>query len=92
MIIEPGDKVHVVNRAFFENTVRRHFLGEAMAARGALCRLEGFSFVRDSQSEMYEKKPGSRMTIIDLAESGYIVTLIDPNVDLDKVSYHYLDK
>ena len=92
MIIEPGDKVHVVYRAYYEKSVRRHFLGEVMASKGALCRVKGFSFVRDSQSEMYEKKPEQHMTIIDLAESGYIVTLIDSNVDLDQVSYHYLDK
>jgi hypothetical protein len=62
-----------------------------MASKGALCRLRGYSFVRDSQSEMYAKKPDEHMTIIDLAESGYIVTLIDSNVDLDQVSYRYLD-
>ncbi|NND91956.1 MAG: hypothetical protein HKN42_13940 [Granulosicoccus sp.] len=91
MIIDTGDKVHVVYRAFYENSVRRHFLGEVTACKGALCRLRGFSFVRDSQSEMYTKKPEKHITIIDLAESGYIVTLIDSNVDLDQVSYHYLD-
>ncbi len=91
MIIEPGDKVHVVYRAYYNESVRRHFLGEVMAAKGALCRIKGFSFVRDPQSEMYDKEPDKHMTILDLAESGYIVTLLDPEVDLDKVSYHYID-
>lgn len=91
MIVEPGDKVHVVYRAYYAESVRRHFLGEVMAAKGALCRLRGFSFVRDPQSEMYIKEPEKHMTILDLAESGYIVTLMDPDVDLDKVSYHYID-
>ena len=55
MVIEPGDKVHVVYRAYYNESVRRHFLGEVMAAKGALCRIKGFSFVRDPQSEMYVK-------------------------------------
>lgn len=91
MIIEPGDKVHIVYRAFYENSVRRHFIGEVMAAKDSLCRLRGFAFVRDPKSEMYQKKPDRRMTIIDLAESGYIVNIIDSRVDLGQVTYRYLD-
>ena len=30
------------------------------------------------------------MTIVDLAESGYIVNVIDIDIDLDKVRYRYL--
>jgi hypothetical protein len=62
-----------------------------MAAKGALCRLKGFDFVRDPKSEMYVKKSGMRTTIIDLAESGYVVNIIDAAVNLEQVSYRYLD-
>ena len=91
MIIDCGDKVHVVYRVFFENSVRRHFIGDVTAVQGALCRIDGYVFVRDPKSEMYVKKADPRSTIFDLAESGYIVNIIDKNVNLKEVNYRYLD-
>jgi hypothetical protein len=89
MIIEKGNKVHVVYRALFENSTRRHFLGEVLAVDRAVCRIEGYAFVYDRKTTMFEKKTEKRTTILDLGESGYIVNLVDSNVDLDRVSYDY---
>lgn len=91
MIIDVGEKVHVIYRANYESSVRRHFIGKILAADGALCRIEGYVFVRDPKTDVYTRKPEKRVTIIDLAESGYIVNVIDPDVDLDNVSYKYLE-
>jgi len=91
MIIEKGNKVHIIYRALYENSPRRHFLGEVVAADGALCRLEGFAFVHDPKSAtLYVKKVGKRTTVVDLGESGYIVNIVDPTVNLESVSYKYL--
>ena len=89
MIIEKGNKVHVIYRALYENSTRRHFLGEVLEAEGTLCRLEGYVFIYDPKSSMFVRKPEKRVTIIDLAESGYIVNVINTQVNLDKVSYKY---
>ncbi|MGI1679404.1 MAG: hypothetical protein K6L75_11765 [Cellvibrionaceae bacterium] len=90
MIIATGEKVHIVYRALYENSTRRHFLGEIIAVEGALCRLEGYAFVYDKKSTMYVKKPDSRMTIVDLGESGYIVNVVNSDVILSEVNYKYL--
>lgn len=90
MVIERGDKVHVIYRALYENATRRHFLGEVLVAAGAVCRIEGYVFIYDQKSTMYTRRPEIRTTIIDLAESGYIVNLISSDVDLDKVTYKYI--
>jgi hypothetical protein len=79
-----------IYRALYENSNRRHFLGEAVAAEGALCRLEGAVFVYDPKSTMYIKTPETRTTIVDLGESGYIVNVIDPAVNSDDVTYQYV--
>lgn len=89
MIIEPGEKVHVVYRALYESSNRRHFLGEVKIANGTVCRIVGYAFVYDPKSTLFVKKENKRTTIIDLAESGYIVNMIDRNVDLDKMFYKY---
>jgi hypothetical protein len=89
MILEKGNKVHVIYRALYENSIRRHFLGEVIEAEGALCRLEGFAFVYDPKSTMFVKKPEKRVTIADLGDSGYIVNIVDSAVVIDSVSYKY---
>ena len=76
MIIEQGNKVHVIYRALFENSSRRHFLGEVQEAEGSVCRLEGFVFIYDQKSTMFLRREEKRITIIDLAESGYVVNII----------------
>jgi hypothetical protein len=45
MIIEIGEKVHVVYRALYEKSNRRHFLGEVKKAEGTACRIVGNVFV-----------------------------------------------
>jgi hypothetical protein len=90
MIIEQGDKVHIIYRALYGNSTRRHFLGEVLAADGALCRVEGYVFVHDPKSTMYTKRPEKRTTIVDLGESGYIVNIVDREVILENVTYKYV--
>jgi hypothetical protein len=58
-------------------------------AEGSVCRLQGYVFIYDQKSTMYVKKPEKRITIIDLAESGYVVNVIDNNVVLADVNYRY---
>ena len=89
MIVEPGEKIHVMYRATYENSTRRHFLGEVMAVEGAICRIEGYVFVYDKRATEFVKKPEKRTTVIDISESGYIANMIDKNVILDNVRYKY---
>ncbi len=90
MIITAGDKVHVIYRALYESSTRRHFIGKVVTAEGTLCRLDGYVFVLDTESGLYKKKPEKRSTIVDLAESGYIVNVIDSKINLAEVTYRYL--
>lgn len=89
MIIEKGEKIHVMYRALYENSTRRHFLGEVKMAEGPACRLEGFVFVYDKKTTEFIRKPEKRITIIDLSESGYITNIIDKEVNLENVNYKY---
>ncbi|MCB1960923.1 MAG: hypothetical protein KDE68_10450 [Rhodocyclaceae bacterium] len=89
MVVDIGDKVHVMYRALYENATRRHFLGEVCAVDRGLCRLEGFAYVYDQKSTVFVKKPERRTTVIDLGESGYIVNVVDRGVDIASVLYRY---
>lgn len=90
MLVTPGEKVHVIYRAFYDGSLRRHFVGTVLAAEGALCRVEGYTFVTDTQTHMFERKPGPRTTMVDLAHPGYIANVIHPDTVIDEVAYHYV--
>lgn len=90
MIVEVGEKIHVVYRSLYEKSTRRHFVGTIVAAQEALCRVDGYAFIYDDKKTEFVKKSGLRTTIIDLAESGYVVNIIDPGVNLDEVHYRYM--
>lgn len=91
MVIERDELVHVVYRALHEASSRRHFAGRVIDVEGAICRLQGFVFVFDQKSGTFAKKAESRVSIIDLAESGYIVNIIDKNVVLENLVYEFID-
>ena len=90
MVIETGTRGHIVYWALYENSTHHHFIGEVAAVEGATVRLEGYAMVMDINSRMFLRKPEKRVTVIDLSESGYIVNVIPPEVDLEKVEYRYL--
>jgi len=89
MIIENGEKVHVAYRALYDNSTRRHFLGEVVACDGAVCRLRGYAFVFDAKAGTFLRKPELRETIINLSESGNVANVLGRDVDVTSVIYRY---
>lgn len=92
MLIEPGEKIHVIMRRAFESQVRRHLAGEVIAASGSEVRVTGYVFVYDERSAQYVRKNHKRTTILDLASSGYIVNVIPQAIDLESVRYETIDR
>ncbi len=87
MIVSPGEKVYVIFRRLFETEIRRHFVGEIMEVTGSTVRLEGNAIIFDSTKNQYSRKPELRTTIVDLAESGYIVNFIPSKVNIRDLQY-----
>lgn len=90
MIIEQHEKVHVVYRALYESSTRRHLVGEVVAVAGPVCRIHGYVFIYDSKTTDFIRKQKKRTTIIDVGDCGYIVNVINNDVDLDAITYRYL--
>ena len=89
MVIKVGEKLHIMYRSLYENSTRRHFLGSVVTANDSLCKIEGYVFIYDEKKTEFIRKPELRTTIMDLAESGYIVNIIDSGVELENVRYRY---
>jgi hypothetical protein len=87
MVLEEGEKVHVITRRLFDNDLRRHFVGEVQAASEVAVRLEGYVFVFNPGNNQYERRPERRLRVISLADSGNIINVIPAYVDLDALSY-----
>lgn len=92
MIIDKGEKIHVIMRRNFEGQVQRHFAGEVVAVEGAVARVQGIVFIYDEMKAQYVKKTKKRTTILSLAESGYIVNVLPQSVDIDSLKYQTVDR
>ncbi len=87
MIINKGEKIHIIYRRLLESESRRHFVGEVLEVSDSVVRIQGKAFILDSSKNQYIRKPETRTTIIDLAESGYIVNIIPNTVSVTNLRY-----
>ena len=92
MLIQAGEKIHVITRRNFESQLRTHFAGKIDAVDGTDVRTTGYVFIYDERSAQYVRKRSLRTTILDLSESGYIVNLIPSNVNLDELRYEMFER
>jgi hypothetical protein len=86
MILERGEKLHIVERRFFPDDVRRHFVGEVLNCTEWVIRLKGYTWAFDDLSGQFVRKPEKRERIISLL-SRLTINVIPPEVDLDAVKY-----
>ena len=87
MVLEQGNKVHIMVRRQFEKDLRRHFVGEVLEVTGLLARVEGYAFVLETPSNQYVRRPDKRVRIIGLADSGNIIIVLPPEANLEQVKY-----
>jgi len=87
MILEQGDKLHVMTRRGFNEDLRRHFVGEVQAATETTARAEGYVFVFDVTVNEFVKRPEKRVRIFGLADSGHIINVLPRTVDIEAVHY-----
>ena len=87
MILEKGEKVHLMARRLFEKDLRRHFVGEVIEVSGDLARMEGYVYVLDSMTNEYTRRRTKRIRLIGLAAPGNIINVLPPDADLEKVRY-----
>ena len=87
MVVEIGEKIHIMTRRKFEQDIRRHFVGTVLASDGTVVRTEGYTFVFDTNKDDYIKRPEKRTRIFDLSDSGYIVNIIPKEAILEKIIY-----
>ena len=87
MLIEAGDKLHVVTRRLFEGDIRRHFVGEVEETTNSAVRAAGFAFVFDMSLNQFVRRPERRVRILSLVDSGLIINLLPRGIVVEELRY-----
>lgn len=87
MLLDIGDKVHVIERRLFDSDVRRHFVGTVDRVDSAAMRVSGYVFVFDSGPSAYVRSDELRTRIIPLAAAGFVINVAPPETNIDDVRY-----
>ena len=83
----PGDKLHIITRRLFEEDLRRHFAGVVVGVSDGLFKIRGYTFVFNVGSGEYRKRTDARTRVLSLADSGFIVTKIPDEVEMEALEY-----
>jgi hypothetical protein len=89
MIINSGEKVHVIHRQLFEGDARRHFVGVVETCEGTLARVTGYLFAVDAKTNQFVRRDSLRIRIVPLDSAGVIVNVLPEQVKIEKITYKY---
>src|SRR5579862_6964039 len=87
MILQPGEKIHVIHRRHFEKDPHRHFLGVVDDYENGLARVTGHIYTVDLVKFNFFRRPEVRTRIVALHSGDLLINIIPPSVDLEKVVY-----
>jgi hypothetical protein len=92
MVLEVGDRIHVITRRQFEEDLRRHFVGEVIAVNETAARVHGYAFVMDSMLNEFVKRPTSRTRVFGIADSGFVIAVLPHGIAVDALRYESHDR
>jgi hypothetical protein len=87
MLIQVGEKVHVITRRLFDNDVRRHFVGVVTGADSCALRLSGYAFIFDETENDFVRLDERRERVISLTDAGLVINILPGGTNLETVRY-----
>jgi hypothetical protein len=87
MILQKGEKIHVIHRRHFDKEPHRHFVGVVEDYENGIARVTGHIYTVDSTKFVFFRRPELRTRIVPLGSGELLVNIIPPSVDLEKVVY-----
>lgn len=88
MLLEPEQRVHLIERRQFPEDARRHFAGVVEACSRGGFRVRGHLFVYDGARGQFVRKRGTRTRIV-FFDNLVIVNLLPDSVDPDALRYEH---
>ena len=86
MILEQGEKVHIIERRHFTDDIRRHLVGEVIRCSEQAIRLKGYVWVFDVGHGQFVRKPEKRDRIVCMGDR-LTINVLPPEADLDATKY-----
>jgi hypothetical protein len=86
MILEQGEKVHIVERRHLEDDIRRHMTGEVLKCSERAIRLKGYVWVFDSTNGRFVQKPEMRERVVCMGDR-LIINVLPVEADLEATQY-----
>jgi len=87
MIVNKGDKMHIISRRLFEGDLRRHFAGEVIEVSGDLAQLAGYAYIFNPNTNEYVRMPETRQRIFGLASAELIINMLPRDSRLEDLVY-----
>jgi hypothetical protein len=92
MVLEPGEKIHVIIRRAFREDIIRHFIGEVRDVTQAVVRAEGYVFLRDTDTNLFARKQDTQVRVLSLVNDANIITVLPATTCLEKLTYRFSEK
>lgn len=92
MILEKGEKIHVIHRRYFQAEARRHFVGTVEAYENGIARVTGYVYTVDRAKFSFVKRPERRTRIVSLISGDVFVNILPAEVDIENVVYRQENK
>ena len=92
MILQQGEKIHVIHRRHFEKEPHRHFVGVVESYEQGVARVTGHVFTVDFAKFAFVRRPETRTRIISVVSGEVLINVLPPAVDLGKVIYRQENK
>jgi hypothetical protein len=67
-VIDVGEKLHIVEKRYFADDVRRHFVGEVKAYNNNILRLLGYVWVYNAQQAKFTRRKEIRERLLILGD------------------------
>jgi hypothetical protein len=87
MILQQGEKIHVVHRRHFEKDPHRHFIGVVDAYENGILRATGHVYTVDLAKLVFVRRPELRTRVISVVAGDVFVNVIPQRIDLNKIVY-----
>jgi len=86
MILNKGEKVHIIERRYFNEDPRRHFIGEVVRCTENAMRVKGHAWVYDYTQMQFTRKSEERERVVIFGDR-MTVNVIPPAVNLSELKY-----
>lgn len=88
-ILNIGEKLHIIERRYFESDPRRHFIGEIVQlsdTSDSMIRIKGYTWVFDGARAEFIRRQNIRERIIVLSER-LIINIMPKEINIDEFKY-----